>query len=95
MERGSAALERALAACEAAARAGDAVLAGGGNALDAVEAAVRVLEDAPGLNAGRGSYRNIDGIVEMDARSWTALHSRSAPSPSSATSAIRCRSRVM
>ncbi len=60
-------LRRALAACEEAARAGEAIMARGGSALDAVEAAVRVLEDEPSLNAGRGSFRNLAGEVEMDA----------------------------
>ena len=60
-------LVRALAACESAARAGNAILRDGGSALDAVEAAVRVLEDDPVLNAGIGSFRNLDGVVEMDA----------------------------
>ncbi len=35
--------------------------------LDAVEAAVRVLEDSPLFNAGRGSVFNADGRHEMDA----------------------------
>jgi len=35
--------------------AGSKVLAGGGQALDAVEAAVRVLEDNPNFNAGKGA----------------------------------------
>jgi beta-aspartyl-peptidase (threonine type) len=39
----------------------------GGAALDAVEAAVRVLEDDPTYDAGRGSYLNRAGYVEMDA----------------------------
>lgn len=60
-------LQRALEACERAARTGDAILREGGRALDAVEAAVRVLEDDPVLNAGIGSYRNVDGAIEMDA----------------------------
>jgi beta-aspartyl-peptidase (threonine type) len=38
-----------------------------GDALAAVEAAVRVLEDAPLFNAGRGSVLTRDGTVEMDA----------------------------
>jgi beta-aspartyl-peptidase (threonine type) len=43
------------------------MLARGGSALDAVEAAVIVLEDAPAFNAGRGSVLSLDGRVEMDA----------------------------
>ncbi len=47
--------------------AGAAVLAQSGSALDAVEAAVRVLEDDPHFNAGRGSVFAYDGHIEMDA----------------------------
>jgi beta-aspartyl-peptidase (threonine type) len=53
-------LERAL-------RAGWAVLAGGGRALDAVEAAVVVMEDSPEFNAGHGAALNADGDHELDA----------------------------
>ena len=51
----------------------DAVAAGwralveGGTALDAVEAAVRSLEDHPRFNAGRGSVLTAAGTVETDA----------------------------
>ncbi|MCC6542189.1 MAG: isoaspartyl peptidase/L-asparaginase [Flavobacteriales bacterium] len=55
------------AALEMALRRGHAVLAKGGAALDAVEQAVRVLEDTPLFNAGRGSVFNADGQHEMDA----------------------------
>jgi beta-aspartyl-peptidase (threonine type) len=51
----------------AAAAAGDAILTAGGAALDAVVAAVRVLEDDPEFNAGRGSALTRDGMVETDA----------------------------
>ncbi len=47
--------------------AGWRVLADGGRALDAVEAAVRSLEDHPRFNAGRGSVLTTAGTVEMDA----------------------------
>ena len=43
------------------------LLAGGAAALDAVEAAVRSLEDCRLFNAGRGSVLNAEGHVEMDA----------------------------
>src|SRR2546422_1826551 len=51
----------------AATDAGWRVLAGGGRALDAVETAVRVLEDHPRFNAGRGSALTSAGTVEVDA----------------------------
>ena len=55
-----AALNRAL-------EAGSSILARGGSSLDAVEAAVCVLEDDPHFNAGRGSVFTYDGQIEMDA----------------------------
>jgi L-asparaginase / beta-aspartyl-peptidase len=59
--------ERLRAGVRAAADAGNAVLAAGGSALDAVVAAVRVLEDDPEFNAGTGSALTRDGTVETDA----------------------------
>lgn len=53
--------------CRAALEAGWHVLEHGGSAMDAVEAAVRVLEDTPIFDAGYGSVLNRDGIVELDA----------------------------
>jgi beta-aspartyl-peptidase (threonine type) len=53
-------LERALAA-------GYEILKRGGSSLDATEAAVRVLEDDPHFNAGRGSVFTSAGTNEMDA----------------------------
>jgi beta-aspartyl-peptidase (threonine type) len=49
----------------AAIEAGRAVLAGGGSAVAACEAAVRVLETRPVFNAGRGSDPTEDGEIEM------------------------------
>lgn len=55
-----ASLERAL-------QAGHAVLERGGTSLDAVEAAIRLMEDDPLFNAGRGAVITADGRIELDA----------------------------
>jgi isoaspartyl peptidase/L-asparaginase-like protein (Ntn-hydrolase superfamily) len=60
-------LERMRSGAAAAVEAGHAVLAAGGSALDAVEAAVVVLEDDPEFNAGRGAALTEYGRVELDA----------------------------
>lgn len=56
-----------VAGCERALDAGAAVLRDGGSALDAVVAAVKVLEDDPTFDAGRGAVLNANGDVEFDA----------------------------
>jgi L-asparaginase / beta-aspartyl-peptidase len=56
-----------LAGLDAALDAGYAVLKRDGTSLDATIAAVRVLEDNPLFNAGRGAVLNRDGIAELDA----------------------------
>jgi beta-aspartyl-peptidase (threonine type) len=61
-------------ALEEALRTGWAVLSSGGSAVDAVEATIRVMEDSPRFNAGRGAVFNADGRNEMDAAimdGWT------------------------
>jgi len=55
------------AGLNAALDAGSKVLAEGGEALDAVQAAVQVLEDDPHFNAGRGAVFTWDGRNELDA----------------------------
>ena len=57
----------ARAGLRAALDAGAAGLREGGAALDAVEAAVRVLEDDPCFNAGRGAALTYEGAVRLDA----------------------------
>ncbi|HEV7609937.1 MAG TPA: isoaspartyl peptidase/L-asparaginase [Steroidobacteraceae bacterium] len=55
------------ASLNAALAAGEKVLRGGGSSLDAVEASIRVLEDDPLFNAGRGAVFTADGRNELDA----------------------------
>ena len=55
------------AVLEQALLAGHAVLQTNGSSLDAVVAAIKILEDSPLFNAGRGSVLTSEGTVEMDA----------------------------
>lgn len=55
------------AALEKALKGGAAVLRRGGSAFDAVEVAVRALEDDSNYNAGKGAVFNTDGEQELDA----------------------------
>lgn len=55
-----AALTRAL-------EAGSAVLRSGGEALDAIQAAIEIMEDDPLFNAGRGAVFTAEGKIELDA----------------------------
>ena len=48
-------------------RAGHAIVKGGGSALDAVEAAIVIMEDAPVFNAGKGAVFTAEGKNELDA----------------------------
>ncbi|HTK05687.1 MAG TPA: isoaspartyl peptidase/L-asparaginase [Ktedonobacteraceae bacterium] len=59
--------QRAHEGCQAAAELGWSRLQSGGTALDAVEEAVRAMEDNPHYNAGTGSCLSIEGNIEMDA----------------------------
>ena len=55
------------ATLEQSLRAGHAILKGGGSALDAVEAAIVIMEDAPVFNAGKGAVFTAEGKNELDA----------------------------
>jgi len=55
------------AGCLSAAERGFAVLSAGGSALDAVVAAIELLEDDPTFDAGRGSVLSAEGRVQLDA----------------------------
>lgn len=48
-------------------KAGAAVLSGGGTSLDAVETCIRLMEDSPMFNAGKGAVFTEEGKNEMDA----------------------------
>ncbi len=53
--------------CKEAVLVGWEILINGGTALDAVEAAVKSMEDNPVFDAGKGSVLNMEGEIEMDA----------------------------
>ena len=55
------------AALDAALDAGESVLKADGSALDAVTAALVILEDSPWFNAGHGAVFNAEGVNELDA----------------------------
>ncbi len=61
------AAEAHLSGVRGALEAGYKILTRGGSALDAVEAAVTVMEDDPTFDAGRGSFLTSDGRVQLDA----------------------------
>jgi L-asparaginase / beta-aspartyl-peptidase len=70
MERGKLSDEAEAAAragLDRALDAGSAVLAKSGSAMDAVSAAIMVLEDDPTFNAGRGAVFTYKGVNELDA----------------------------
>ena len=70
MERGKLTKEKDIAmriALKGALDAGSQILENGGSSVDAVEAAVRFLEDDPNFNAGKGAVLTYDGTISLDA----------------------------
>src|SRR5476651_2571500 len=59
--------QRYLQALEDIVASGQAILAAGGSALDAVTEAVRLLEECPLFNAGKGAVFTHQGTHELDA----------------------------
>ena len=55
------------AALQAALDAGSVILKDGGSAMDAIKAAIIIMEDSPLFNAGRGAVFTWDGTNELDA----------------------------
>lgn len=61
-------------ALEIALEVGYAILKNGGSSIDAVESSVRILEDSPLFNAGKGSVFTAEGTHEMDAAIMEGKH---------------------
>jgi len=57
------AIDACKSGCSQALAAGWPILSRGGHALDAIEAAIMVLEDDPVFDAGYGSHLNMDDRV--------------------------------
>lgn len=94
---GEATAQRIHADLERALDAGHAVLTSGGSALDAVEATVCVLEDAPYFNAGHGAVFTADGRHELDASIMDGHHRRAGAvaGVSSVRNPVRLARRVL
>ncbi len=78
-----------LAGLKQALETGKAILEKGGTSLDAVEATIRVLEDDPAFNAGRGAVVTADGRAELDASIMDGKHTLAEAWLLSPTSKIR------
>ena len=60
-------IDERIAVLEAALTKGESMLRDGQSSLDTVEAVVRILEDSPSFNAGKGAVFNAAGTHELDA----------------------------
>jgi beta-aspartyl-peptidase (threonine type) len=91
------AVDACKAGCERALASGWSILNQGGSALDAVEAAVVVLEDDSVFDAGFGSHLTLDGHVECDAivMDGATLRAGSAASLRRIRNPIRLARRVL
>ncbi len=69
-------LQRIRNALREALAVGSALLESGGRSLDAVQSAVRVMEDSGVLNAGRGAVLDHEGHAELDAALMEGRHRR-------------------
>lgn len=92
-----AAVSACRAGCRRALDAGWRVLERGGSAIDAVDAAIVVLEDDPIFDAGTGAHLNRDGQVELDAiiMDGTTLQAGAVAAVSRVRNPIRLARRVM
>ena len=63
----SPAIQKRRASLESALQKGVRILKAGGSSLDAVEAVIRILEDDPQFNSGKGAVFNAEGSHELDA----------------------------
>lgn len=84
---------RNLAGLERALDAGYENLKAGRSAIEAVTAAVMVLEDDPLFNAGRGASFNSNGEIEMDASIMEGATLRAGAVPQCGASGTRCSRR--
>lgn len=90
-------LSARLQGCRDAALAGWKILEQGGSSVDAVEAAVVILEDNPLFNAGTGSTLNKLGRVETDAAimDGSTLHAGAVAAVSGIKNPVRLARRIM